>query len=53
MGFGSYDESEQEQDTGNEEDTGENVTSQIKGENSKYEGTDSVENTVEEMMDLL
>lgn len=55
MGFGSYDESEQEQpDENDEEDTGEDWTGTLKPENSNAEGEDEMADlTTEEMMEHL
>ena len=52
MGFGSYDESEQEQPRQNdEEDTGETVTNEVKGENSEHDGKATMaDKSTEEMM---
>jgi hypothetical protein len=43
MAFGSYDESEQEQPKKNDDDNSEGVTDEIKGENSEYDGKETVE----------
>lgn len=49
MGFGTYDESEQEQPGDkDDEDNGEDVTGDFKQE--IHDGTDTVEDTTEEMM---
>lgn len=51
MGFGSYDESEQEQPDMKKEDDGETVTGEIKGENSEHDGKDkTTDETTEEML---
>lgn len=49
MGFGSYDESEQETPDDREEDTGEDYTEEIKGK--AYKGTAETEDdSTEELM---
>ena len=51
MGFGSYDESEQETDDKQEEDFGEDMTAEIKGK--EHQGKSTVEDTTEELLELL
>lgn len=52
MGFGSYDESEQEQPKGDEEDTGEDYTEEIKGKEYKGESKTEADSTEELMKHL-
>lgn len=54
MGFGSYDESDQEQPKQDDEESGEDFTEIIKGTNSDAKGKESVkESSVEDMMEHL
>jgi hypothetical protein len=53
MGFGSYDESEQETGSENKEVEGEDRTEEVRGENCDAEGEDRVTNDVNEMLDHL
>lgn len=51
MGFGSYDESEQEKPDKSDVDYGEDMTREIKGESSEWSGKDSTtDESKEDMM---
>lgn len=50
MGFGSYDEGEQESGDRDEEAAGEDVTAEVRG-TSKEDGEATIENSVEEMLE--
>lgn len=51
MGFGSYDEDDQEQRDESTEEAGEDLTGEFK--QADHEGSESVDNTVEELIDTL